>query len=51
MRVLVRKLSPRDDSHTLVVHDFDGWSREGPVIHTERASVQPVMWLLRGEAS
>jgi len=49
--VLVRKLSPRDSHQTLIVHDFEGWTRDGPVIHTERPEVQPVMWLLRGQAS
>ncbi len=49
--VLVRKLSPRDSGQTLLVHHFTGWTREGPVIATERPEIQPVMWLLRGEAS
>ena len=28
--VLVRKLSPRDSDQTLIVHDFEGWTRNGP---------------------
>jgi DNA repair exonuclease SbcCD ATPase subunit len=49
--VLERKLSPREPESTLVVHNFEGWSREGPTVMTRRPDVQPVMWLLRGEAS
>jgi DNA repair exonuclease SbcCD ATPase subunit len=49
--VLVRKLSPRDTGQSLLVHDLQGWTRDGPVIHTELPELQPVMWLLRGQAS
>jgi ABC-type multidrug transport system ATPase subunit len=49
--VLVRKLTPRDTGQSLLVHEFQGWTRDGPVIHTERPELQPIMWLLRGRAS
>lgn len=49
--VLVRKLSPRDSDQTLIVHDFEGWTRNGPVIRSERPVVLPVMRLLHRKAS
>jgi DNA repair exonuclease SbcCD ATPase subunit len=49
--VLVRKLSPRDPDQTLIIHDFEGWTRNGPVIRTERPAVLPVMRLLHRKAS
>lgn len=49
--VLVRKLSPRSNHDSLVVHDFDGWGRDGPVIHTSRPEVAPIMRLLAQRAS
>jgi wobble nucleotide-excising tRNase len=44
--VLVRKLGPRDAGQTLIVHDFEGWTRDGPVISTHRPPLEPVLFLL-----
>ncbi len=41
--VLVRKLSPRDPGETLLVHDFEGWEREGPLIETTRPDPEPAL--------
>ncbi len=49
--VLVRKLAPRDTGQTLLVHDFQAWSREGPVIETSRPERETVIRLLQQRAS
>lgn len=49
--VLVRKLSPRDTGHTLLVHEFRGWTRDGPVIETSRPTPETVIRLLQQRAS
>jgi hypothetical protein len=41
--VLTRKLSPREDDESLVVHDFAGWDREGPTVSTVRPLAGPVL--------
>lgn len=40
----------RDVDETLIVHDFVGWTPEGPVIDTRRPELATVVPLLR-EAS
>ena len=49
--VLVRKLSPRESGETLLVHDFEGWTRKGPLVSSRRPDVVPVMRLLAQRAS
>jgi wobble nucleotide-excising tRNase len=49
--ILVRKLSPRDDGESLIVHDFEAWTREGPVIQTTVPAPAQVIPLLRRQAS
>jgi wobble nucleotide-excising tRNase len=49
--VLVRKLSPRDTGQTLLVHDFLGWTRDGPMIETSRPERETVIRLLQQRAS
>jgi DNA repair exonuclease SbcCD ATPase subunit len=49
--VLVRKLSPRSDDESLIVHDFAGWTREGPAITTTVPEPAEVIPLLRRAAS
>ena len=49
--VLVRKLSPRDDDERLIIHDFEGWTREGPLIRTTIPELAQVSPLLRRQAS
>lgn len=48
--VLIRKLSPRNADETLLVHDFEGWEREGPLIETTRPDPEPVLRIV-GQAS
>lgn len=44
--VMVRKLSPRGEGETLLVHDFEGWARSGPLIRTTQPETTPVIRLL-----
>jgi chromosome segregation protein len=48
--VLVRKLSPREADETLLVHDFEGWERKGPLMKTTRPDPEPVLRIV-GQAS
>lgn len=49
--VLVRKLSPRDALGSLVVQDFAGWTREGPIVNRFEPMPAEVIPLLRRAAS
>jgi DNA repair exonuclease SbcCD ATPase subunit len=49
--VLVRKLSPRDAERSLIVHELEGWTRDGPVLRTSVPELAPVIPLLRRKAS
>lgn len=49
--VLVRKLSPREPNVRTIVHEFEGWTREGPSIRTDVPDVAEVIPLLRRRAS
>jgi DNA repair exonuclease SbcCD ATPase subunit len=49
--VLVRKLAPRDTGQTLLVHEFQGWTRNGPMIETSRPEPEAVIRLLQQRAS
>jgi len=49
--VLVRKLAPRDTGQTLLVHEFQTWTRDGPVIETSRPERETVIRLLQQRAS
>ncbi|HEU5106681.1 MAG TPA: AAA family ATPase [Solirubrobacterales bacterium] len=48
--VLVRKLSPRGADETLLVHDFEGWERKGPLMKTTCPDPEPVLRIV-GQAS
>jgi wobble nucleotide-excising tRNase len=48
--VLIRKLSPRDPGETLLVHNVEGWEREGPLIETTRPDPEPALRIV-GQAS
>lgn len=44
--ILTRKLSPREAGSSTIVHEFDGWTREGPAIDTvvpELAEIVPLL--------
>jgi DNA repair exonuclease SbcCD ATPase subunit len=49
--VLVRKLSPRNAERSLIVHELEGWTRDGPVLRTSVPELAPVIPLLRKRAS
>lgn len=49
--VLVRKLSPRDPSESLIVHEFAGWTREGPIIETTTPPYAEIIRLVDRQAS
>ncbi len=49
--VLVRKLSPRDPSESLIVHEFAGWTREGPIIETTAPPYTEIVRLVDRQAS
>jgi DNA repair exonuclease SbcCD ATPase subunit len=43
--ILGRKLAPRNDDQDTIIHDFEGWTREGPSIKTieaPRAEILPL---------
>lgn len=41
--VLTRKLSPREETESLLIHDFAGWDRNGPTVSTLRPLAEPVL--------
>jgi chromosome segregation protein len=49
--VLVRKLAPREAGVTTTIHEFEGWTREGPVLHSRDVPVAEVASLLDRLAS
>jgi DNA repair exonuclease SbcCD ATPase subunit len=49
--LLARKLAPREPGSRTVIHEFEGWTREGPHIRREDVPVDQVVALLRRAAS
>jgi DNA repair exonuclease SbcCD ATPase subunit len=49
--VLVRKLSPREPESRTIVLDFEGWTREGPIIRTAVPEPAEVIPLFQRRAS
>jgi DNA repair exonuclease SbcCD ATPase subunit len=49
--ILVRKLSPRETGVSTIVHEFDGWTRDGPSVRTMIPDVAEVIPLLQRKAS
>lgn len=49
--ILVRKLSPREVGVSTIVHEFDGWTRDGPSVRTTTPEVAEVIPLVRRQAS
>jgi DNA repair exonuclease SbcCD ATPase subunit len=49
--VLARKLAPREGGVTTLIHEFDGWTREGPVLQSVAVPVAEVASLLDRMAS
>lgn len=49
--ILTRKLSPREPGNTTIIHDFDGWTREGPSIRTATPEMAEVISLIQRRAS
>ena len=45
--VLVRKLAPREPNGRTVVHEFEGWTREGPAIRTTEPEMGQVIPILQ----
>lgn len=45
--VLTRKLAPRDSRTRTIVHDFEAWTREGPVVESREPPMAEVIPLLR----
>lgn len=46
-----RKLVPREEGQTTVVHEFDGWSRSGPSIRSTRRAYEPGASILFGRSA
>ncbi|MGH2941270.1 MAG: AAA family ATPase [Solirubrobacteraceae bacterium] len=49
--ILLRKLSPRDDDVRLIVHDLEGWTRQGPSVHPSRPEPARIASLVHRQAS
>jgi DNA repair exonuclease SbcCD ATPase subunit len=49
--ILTRKLSPREVGVTTIVHEFEGWTREGPSVRTTTPELAEVIPLLERRAS
>jgi DNA repair exonuclease SbcCD ATPase subunit len=49
--ILARKLAPREPGDTTIVHEFEGWTREGPSVRTSAPDIAEVIPLLRRRAS
>jgi DNA repair exonuclease SbcCD ATPase subunit len=49
--ILVRKLSPREAGVSTIVHEFDGWTREGPTVRTTSPEVAEIIPLVGRQAS
>jgi chromosome segregation protein len=49
--LLGRKLAPREAGYRTIMHEFDGWTREGPRISWTDEPVAEIVPLLRKEAS
>jgi DNA repair exonuclease SbcCD ATPase subunit len=49
--VLARKLAPREGGVTTIVHEFEGWTREGPVLQSVAIPIAEVESLLDRIAS
>jgi hypothetical protein len=49
--VLARKLAPREGGATTIIHEFDGWTREGPVLQSVTVPIAEVASLLDRMAS
>jgi DNA repair exonuclease SbcCD ATPase subunit len=45
--ILARKLAPREPDVRTIVHEFEGWTRDGPSIQTTEPEVAEVIPLLR----
>ena len=48
--ILSRKLAPREEGMRTLLHEFDGWTREGPRIESTEAPLAEVIPLLRPAA-
>jgi DNA repair exonuclease SbcCD ATPase subunit len=49
--LLTRKLAPRESGARTLLHDFSGWTREGPIVKTSDAPEAQIIPLLRAEGS
>jgi len=49
--ILLRKLSPREDGVRLIVHDLEGWTRQGPSVHRSRPEPARIVPLVHRQAS
>ena len=49
--ILARKLAPRNNDRETIIHEFEGWTREGPSIRTIEAPRADVVPLVRRRAS
>jgi DNA repair exonuclease SbcCD ATPase subunit len=49
--VLARKLAPREGGVTTIIHEFEGWTREGPMLQSVTVPISEVASLLDRIAS
>jgi DNA repair exonuclease SbcCD ATPase subunit len=49
--VLTRKLAPREAGSRTLLHEFSGWTREGPIVKSHDAPEAQVIPLLRANSS
>src|SRR4051812_4097779 len=49
--VLARKLAPREGGVTTIIHEFEGWTREGPALRSVTVPISEVASLLDRIAS
>ncbi|MFL5867508.1 MAG: hypothetical protein ACJ766_10470, partial [Thermoleophilaceae bacterium] len=49
--LLQRKLAPREASASTLLHEFEGWTREGPQVESTHEPQGEVVQLLRRRAS